>query len=116
MANRTKPPTPPTAEGAGDLVEPVAGDITWRKPGDPTLMPAPAMKLWHLSAKNIHAAPFYFANSARMYVVAAVSEEDARRLASLDAGQYGPVWRDDEMTDCVELAPTEPSVIAHMPV
>lgn len=70
------------------------------------------MKLWRLAAKDKDEPPFHFTGVARMYVVAAPTEEEARYLAALCSEPHGPVWMDDDMTDCVALAPKEPGVIA----
>lgn len=72
----------------------------------------PVMKLWMLRAKDVQEPPFHFTNVMHECVVAAKSAKEARSIAAGDAVPHGQVWLDAEMTECKELDPDGPGVIA----
>lgn len=80
------------------------------RPADETA--TPVMKLWLLQCKDPQEPPFHFTGTAVEMIVAASSEDDARRLAANTAGVLGEAWRDAGMTACDELRLNKRCVIA----
>ena len=104
-----------------------ADEIAWEKeygngakmppPGVETPAPErvddrPALTLYRLTPKDRQEPPFHFAGVAQLFIVAALSERQARMFAADGDALGAGAWLNDAKTDCVEFAPTEAGIVA----
>ncbi len=66
------------------------------------------MKFWLLRPVDKEDYFLWTFDCAFGFVVGAIDEEAARKLAASDCGDEGPeTWLDPALTTCIELLPTE---------